>query len=55
MKKQFTNTRIEIWSAEYINDVDKRTEEDKEAEIVQIEPAGTGDDYMVEVRQKYLT
>ena len=45
-------SRIEVWSSEYINDKSKRQEEDKYVEIIQIEH-GIDDDYMVEVIDKY--
>lgn len=45
----FVNSRLEIWSAQYINHPEKREGEDKNARVVQIEPSGTKDFFMVEV------
>ena len=44
-----SNSRIEIWSANYING--KRNDEDKNVRIIQIE-RGYNDDYIVEVIDK---
>lgn len=52
MKKEFNNSRIEIWSKDYINNPSARWEEDKNAEILQIEPAINSEDFIVEVREK---
>ena len=46
-------SRIEVWSSEYINDKSKRQEEDKYVEIIQIEHGIDDYDYMVEVIDKY--
>ena len=43
------NSRIEIWSNEYINDVERRQEKDKKVEVIQIEIGASPKDYMVEV------
>lgn len=48
MVKTREHSRIEVWSAEYINNPEHRHKEDKKAVIVQIEPA-KGSNYMVEV------
>lgn len=45
-------SRIEVWSSEYINDKSKRRDEDRYVEIIQIEH-GIDGDYMVEVIDKY--
>ena len=50
MIKQFKNSRIEIWSARYINKLCFRTAEDREMIIQQIESAGDGD-YIVEITE----
>ena len=49
MKKSKELSRIEIWSNDYINDLDVREEEDKNAKIIQIEPGSSEGDYIVEV------
>lgn len=49
MKKRRRRSRIEVWSREYINEPNKRQFLDRNAVIVQIRPAGTPDDYIVEV------
>ena len=49
MIKRLANSRIELWSAEYINKPDERSEKDKYSIIEQIEPAGDGANYIVEV------
>lgn len=46
-------SRIEVWSSEYINDKSKRRDEDQYVEIIQIEHGIDGNDYMVEVIDKY--
>ncbi len=40
MKRTMANSRIEIWSHDYINHQNERAKEDKAAVILQIEPAG---------------
>ncbi len=53
MKRSHPNSRIEIWSADYINENHRqRIEEDRLARILQIEK-GSGDcNYIVEVLDK---
>ena len=46
-----SKSRIEIWSADYIDQIEKRIEKDKTARIVQIEH-GNNNDYIVEVIDK---
>ena len=46
-----SKSRIEIWSADYIDRIEKRIEKDKTARIVQIEH-GNNNDYIVEVIDK---
>ena len=48
MIKSRKDSTIEIWSCKYINEVDKRYEEDEEAIIIQIEHA-INNDYIVEI------
>lgn len=54
MKRISNNSRIEIWSDEYINVNPKRQEEDdpSKVEIIQIEPGNTPKSYMVEIQPK---
>lgn len=40
MKRTMANSRIEVWSHDYINHQNERAKEDKDAVILQIEPAG---------------
>ena len=49
MIAQYLTSRLEIWGANYINNPKIREEKDKNARIVQIEPSGTQDFFMVEV------
>lgn len=49
MKTTFDNSRIEIWSAKYINYPKIRDEKDKNVRIVQVERSGDANDYIVEV------
>lgn len=49
MKAKYENSRIEIWGRSYINNPVIRNEKDKNMKIVQIEPSGRGDDFIVEV------
>ena len=49
MIKRLSLSRIELWSAEYINKPNERNENDKHSIIEQIEPAGDGANYIVEV------
>ena len=46
-----SKSRIEIWSSDYIDQIEKRIEKDKNARIVQIEH-GNNNDYIVEVVDK---
>ena len=48
MVKTAQDSVIEVWGYEYINNPQKRQNEDEHAEIIQIEH-GYNDDYMVEV------
>ena len=48
MKKIHKDSIIEVWSCKYINEVDKRHEEDEKAIIIQIEHA-VNNDYIVEI------
>lgn len=48
MTKIHKDSTIEIWSCKYINEVNKRHEEDEEAIIIQIEHA-INNDYIVEI------
>lgn len=52
MRKLYPNSRMEIWDAEYINHPEKRLEEDKNVEIVQVERGTVGVDYIVEIVEK---
>lgn len=52
MKKSSKKSRIEIWGYSYINNVDKRDEQDRNVEIIQIEPVNSPGDYIVEVIDK---
>ena len=47
-------SRIEVWSSEYINDKSKRQDEDKYVEIIQIEHGIDDYDYIVEVIDKHI-
>lgn len=49
MIAKYLKSRLEIWSAEYINNQKIREEKDKNARVVQIEPSGKQDFFMVEV------
>lgn len=55
MKRISNNSRIEIWSDEYINDKDpgrKEADGTSKVDIVQIEPGNEPRTYMVEVQPK---
>ena len=54
MVKTDPKSRIEIWGSAYINDRDAgtRKKEDKNVDILQIEPGNCPDDYIVEVVEK---
>lgn len=50
MIKTQENSSLEIWSGDYINNLEDRREEDKHTEIIQIETGDTtNDNYIVEV------
>jgi hypothetical protein len=51
VKTSFVKSTIEIWRKDYVNDLWRRTDEDKDAEIVQIEHA-YDDLFMVEIVRK---
>ena len=48
MVKAYKNSVIEVWGRDYINFVNDRYPEDKNAEILQIERGSDKDDYIVE-------
>ena len=48
MVKAYKNSVIEVWGKDYINFVDNRYQEDRNAEILQIERGSDKDDYIVE-------
>lgn len=52
MKRTREDSRIEIWSTQYINYIEDRYPEDQDTQIIQIEPSGNPDDYIVEVVEK---
>ena len=59
MVKTNPKSRIEVWKGEYINNSPSsfagttiRTDEDKNVDILQIEPGNSPDDYMVEIVEK---
>lgn len=49
MRKIKNNSRIEIWTNEYINDVERRQPKDRELSILQLEHGNSEKEYMVEV------
>lgn len=49
MKKLLDDSVIEIWSGNYINNLSGRSLVDRRAEIIQIEPGSSDNDYMVEI------
>lgn len=49
MIAKYLTSRMEIWSAEYVNKPEIREAKDKNARVVQIEPSGTQGFFMVEV------
>ncbi len=49
---KYLTSRMEIWSAEYVNNPKIREAKDKNAKVVQIEPSGTQGFFMVEVIEK---
>ena len=48
MVKAYKNSVIEVWGRDYINFVNDRYTEDRNAEILQIERGSDKDDYIVE-------
>lgn len=52
MKRTREDSRIEIWGTRYINDIEYRGLEDKDLQVIQIEPLGDPGDYIVEVIMK---
>ena len=58
MVKTDPKSRIEVWRGEYINNSPSstgttiRTDEDKNVDILQIEPGNSPDDYIVEIVEK---
>ena len=48
MIKAYKNSVIEVWGRDYINFVNDRYPEDRNAEILQIERGSDKDDYIVE-------
>ena len=48
MIKAYKNSVIEVWGRDYINFVENRYSEDRNAEILQIERGSDKDDYIVE-------
>lgn len=48
MVKTYKNSVIEVWGRDYINFVNDRYLEDRNAEILQIERGSDKDDYIVE-------
>lgn len=48
MVKAYKNSVIEVWGRDYINFVNDRYPEDRNAEILQIERGSDKDDYIVE-------
>ena len=49
MVKIFEDSKIAVWGSRYINIPDARVKEDRDVNIVQIEPGFAGD-YIVEIR-----
>lgn len=53
MKRSLPNSIIEIWGDDYINNIEKRDANDKNAKIIAIERGTCHGDYIVEfVRSK---
>lgn len=52
MKKSRDDSRLEIWSYAYINNVKNRDKNDQNVELLQIERGSNGYDYIVEVIDK---
>lgn len=49
MVRKYPDSRIEIWSADYINNNCVRQEQDKNVKIMQIETGTSGKQYIVEI------
>lgn len=49
MKRSRKNSRLEIWGVHYINFPDTRDPVDQNAKILQIEPTGASEQFIVEV------
>lgn len=52
MKQTRADSHMQIWGANYINNVDARYPEDRDLKVIQIEPAECQDKYIVEVVKK---
>lgn len=52
MRKLRDDSRLEIWSYAYINNVKNRDKNDQNVELLQIERGSNGYDYIVEVVNK---
>lgn len=52
MRKSRDDSRLEIWSYAYINNVKNRDKNDQNVELLQIERGSNGYDYIVEVIDK---
>lgn len=52
MKRNSSESAIEIWSDNYINNINKRAEIDKNVDILQIERGSTDGMYIVEFLRK---
>lgn len=52
MRKLRDDSRLEIWSYAYINNVKDRDKNDQNVELLQIERGSNGYDYIVEVIDK---
>lgn len=52
MRKLRDDSRLEIWSYAYINNVKDRDKNDQNVELLQIERGSNGYDYIVEIIDK---
>ena len=52
MKQTRADSHMQIWSTNYIDSIDARYPEDQGLKVIQIEPTGCHDDYIVEVVKK---
>jgi hypothetical protein len=52
MRKLRDDSRLEIWSYAYINNVKNRDKNDQNVELLQIERGSNGYDYIVEIIDK---